>query len=105
LNNRIVAIDRALFRHDSAHTGRMVTQNGSLNGPLGLTLTNDGHIITANGGDGLLVETTPHGEQVATKQVDSSGSPAGAGALFGLIAVRDGVYFVDDATNNFDLLH
>ncbi len=29
----------------------------------------------------------------------------GAGALFGLIAVRDGVYFVDDASNTFNFLH
>jgi sugar lactone lactonase YvrE len=105
LNNRIAAIDNALFRFNSAKTGRTVTENGSLNGPLGLTLTPDGHIITADGGDGNLVETTPDGKQLATKQVDSSGSPAGAGALFGLIAVHKGIYFVDDATNNFNLLH
>jgi hypothetical protein len=39
--------------------------------------------------------------------LDKSGSPAGAGALFGLaVAPRgDGVYFVDDATNTLDLLH
>jgi len=30
---------------------------------------------------------------------------AGAGVLFGLIVVHDSVYFVDDATNNFDLLY
>ena len=86
-------------------TGRTVTENGSLNGPLGLTLAPDGHIISANGGDGNLVETTPFGKQVATKLVDSSGSPQGAGALFGLIVVHDSLYFVDDATNNFDLLY
>ncbi len=28
-----------------------------------------------------------------------------AGALFGLITVSDGVYFVDDATNTFNFLH
>jgi hypothetical protein len=40
------------------------------------------------------------------KLVDNSGGPPpGAGALFGLIAVTDGVYFVDDATNTFNLLH
>jgi DNA-binding beta-propeller fold protein YncE len=105
LNNRIVAIDNALFRFTSAKNGRTVTQNGSLNGPLGLTIAPNDDIITANGGDGNLVETTPQGKQVATKLVDSSGSPPGAGALFGLIAVPEAVYFVDDATNTFDLLH
>jgi hypothetical protein len=105
LNNRVAAIDNALFRHTSANTGRTVSQNGALNAPLGLTLTPDDHIITANGGDGNLVETTPQGKQVATKLVDASGSPPGAGALFGLAAVHGAVYFVDDATNNFNLLH
>jgi hypothetical protein len=105
LNNRIAAIDNALFRFKSAKTGRTVTKNGSLNGPLGLALAPNGHIISANGGDGNLVETTHAGKQVATKLVDSSGSPQGAGALFGLTVVHDSVYFVDDATNNFDLLY
>jgi hypothetical protein len=38
--------------------------------------------------------------------VDSSGSPAVAGALFGLAVQpgRKGVYCVDDATNTLDIL-
>ena len=66
-----------------------------------------GHILTVNGGDGNLVETTPFGFQIAVRTLDSSGSPPGAGALFGL-AVKPShraVYFVDDATNTFALLH
>jgi hypothetical protein len=44
--------------------------------------------------------------QVQKVQLDSSGSPAGAGALFGLAPVgSDNVYFVDDATNTLALLH
>lgn len=105
LNNRIAAIDNALFRFHSAGTGRTVTENGSLNGPLGLALAPDGHILTTSGGDGNVVETTPGGTQVATELLDSSGAPPGAGALFGLVAVWDGVYFVDDATNTFNLCH
>jgi hypothetical protein len=44
---------------------------------------------------------------VSVKTLDTSGSPAGAGALFGLaVTPRDnGVYFVDDAANELDLLH
>jgi hypothetical protein len=105
LNNRIAAIDNALFRTTSANTGRTISQGGALNAPLGLTLAPKGDIITANGGDGNLVETSPNGKQVATKLVDNSGSPPGAGALFGLAAVNGVVYFVDDATNTFNLLH
>ena len=106
LNNRIAAIPNALFRFGASHGGMTVTSEGALNGPLGLSLSPEGHLIAANGGDGNLVQINPRsGEQVATKMVDSSGSPPGAGALFGLFAARDGVYFVDDATNTFNLLH
>jgi DNA-binding beta-propeller fold protein YncE len=106
LNNRIAAIPGALFRGNSAGTGNTVSAGGALNGPLGLALTRDQHILTANGNDGNIVETTPSGKQVAEKLVDNSGGPPpGAGALFGLIADHEGVYFVDDATNTFNLLH
>jgi DNA-binding beta-propeller fold protein YncE len=105
LNNRVAAIDNALFRFHSDGTGRTVTQNGALNAPLGLVLAPDGHILTVNGGDGSIVETTPGGKQIATDLLDSSGTPPGAGALFGLVAVWNGVYYVDDATNTFNLFH
>jgi hypothetical protein len=62
-------------------------------------------LIAANGGDGNLVEVTPSGVQVATKLVDSSGSPPGSGALFGLVALSGKIYFVDDATNTLQLLN
>ena len=104
--NRITAIPNAPWRSGSAGTGRTVTSGGSLNGPLGLTVVRGGDILTVNAGDGNLVATTPSGRQVQTVQLDSSGSPAGAGALFGLApAPGDDVYFVDDATNTLDILH
>ncbi|TDU03252.1 hypothetical protein EDD99_1670 [Streptomyces sp. 846.5] len=105
--NRITAIPDAVGRDSSAGTGRTVTGNGSLNSPLGLTVAPGGDILTVNAADGNLVETTPGGHQVAVRQLDSSGSPAGAGALFGLAVQPDrhAVYFVDDATNQLDLLH
>ncbi len=64
-------------------------------------------MLTVNGGNGKIVETTPGGVQVATRQLDRSGSPAGSGALFGLVVKRHGrgVYYVDDATNTLRLLH
>jgi hypothetical protein len=107
LNNRIAAIPDALFRWRSAGPGITVSEGGALNDPLGLALAPDHHILTANGNDGNIVETNPStGKQVAVKLVDNTGGPPpGAGALFGLIAVSDGVYFVDDATNTFNLLH
>ena len=104
-NSAIRAIPDAPFRITSAGTGDLVSSAGALNAPLGLTVARNGDIITVNGGDGLAVETTPGGSQVATKVLDSSGSPPGSGALFGLATTPfgGGLYFVDDATNQFDL--
>ena len=105
LSNRIAVIEDALDRTDSALTGTTLTEGGSLNGPLGLVVTSNGHILTVNGGDGFITEITPQGDQVAKTQLDNSGAPPGAGALFGLaFDPNDGVYFVDDATNNLNLL-
>jgi len=107
VNNRIAAIPGALWRTSSAGTGYTVSQGGHLNGELGLVVAPGGDILTVNSGDGNLVEVTPSGAQIAVRTLDSSGSPAGAGALFGLV-VKPGhraVYFVDDATNTVDLLH
>jgi hypothetical protein len=69
----------------------------------------NGDILTVNGGDGNIVETTQRGEQVAVKTLDTTVTPPGLpgnGALFGLaISVDgDGVYFVDDATNTLNIL-
>jgi hypothetical protein len=108
LGNRIAGIKHALIRHTSARTGFTVSVNGSLNGPLGLAIAPNDNILTTNGGDGFLVETSPHhGRQVARVLLDSSGSPPGAGALFGLAIAphRKGVYFVDDASNTLNILH
>jgi hypothetical protein len=102
LNNRIAAIPVPLTRDTSAGTGATVTQGGSLNDPLGLTVAN-GNILTVNGNNGFLVETTPDGEQIKKVLLDSTGNPPGAGALFGLIDLNGSVYYVDDATNTLNL--
>ncbi|SEN17168.1 NHL repeat-containing protein [Actinacidiphila rubida] len=106
VDNRITAIPDALDRNTSAGTGRVVTTDRHLNGPLGLAVAPNGNILTVNSGDGNIVETTPRGNQVAVRTLDSSGDPAGAGALFGLAVATcpDRVYFVDDATNTLNLL-
>lgn len=85
----------------------MVTSGGALSTPLGLTLAPNGDILTVNAGNGKLVETAPAGHQVATRMLDRSGSPPGAGALFGLAVTphRTGLYYVDDAVNTLRLLH
>jgi len=105
LNNRIAVITDALTRNNSAGTGKTLTMGGSLNGPLGLTVAEGGHLLTVNSGDGFITEITQHGTQIAKTLLDNSGTPPGAGALFGLIYEQGrGVVFVDDATNTLNLL-
>jgi hypothetical protein len=106
LNNRIAAIPDAVFRHSNDGSGRTVSKGGALNSELGLAIAPHGDILTVNGGDGNMVETTPFGKQVAVVTVDNNSG--GAGNLFGL-AVKPGaraVYFVDDfgSDNNLQLL-
>jgi hypothetical protein len=105
--NRITRISNALTRHTSAGTGAVLTSGGKLNAPLGLTIAPNGDVLTVNGGDGRIVETSPSGMQVASRFLDRSGSPPGNGALFGvtLAPANSGVYYVDDAANTLRLLH
>jgi hypothetical protein len=107
LKSRITAISMAVSRDSSAGTGNVVSSGGALNGPLGLAVAPSGDILTVNANDGRMVETTPAGDQVAIRVLDSSGSPPGAGALFGLAVAENqmGVTYVDDATNTLNLLH
>lgn len=105
LSNRIAAIPNALARHTSAGTGITVAENGSFNDPLGLALGPNGNIATVNGNNGLLIITRPDGTRVLKALLDKTGTPPGAGALFGLAFAPEGLYFVDDVTNTLNLLH
>lgn len=107
--NRVAAISNALTR-TTATSGTTVTAGAAINDPLGLAIAPGGDILTTNGGDGNLVETTPAGQQAAVKMLDTSPAPPGPngnGTLFGLAVVPGGtgVYFVDDGTNTLNLLH
>jgi hypothetical protein len=104
--NRIAAINGALTRTSASRLGSTVSVGSNLNDPLGLTLAPNGDILTMNGNDGRIVETTPAGMQVAAKFLDNTGNPPGSGTLFGLVAIAGkGVYFVDDGSNTLNLLH
>jgi hypothetical protein len=107
-SNRLTAIRNALTRDASAGTGTVVTANGSLNGPLGLVVAPNGDLLSVNGGDGNIVETTPAGVQVAVRLLNNTAPipSGGAGALFGLAVVPGGggVYFVDDDANALNRL-
>jgi hypothetical protein len=109
VSSRIVAIEDAVSR-PGATRGMVVSSGGALNDPLGLAIAPNGDILTTNGGDGNLVETTPDGDQVAVQALDTTPAPPGPpgnGTLFGLAVAPGGtgVYFVDDGTNTLNLLH
>jgi hypothetical protein len=106
LGNRIAVIDHPLGRTTSAGIGHTLSAGGSLNGPLGLIVTPRGELLTVNSGDGFITEISSGGAQRAKRLLDNTGSPAGAGTLFGLVFdPAHGVYFVDDASNTVNLLH
>jgi hypothetical protein len=110
-DNAIFAISHAKSRTTDAGMGTVVYQdNVHLHGPLGLTLTPNGDLITSNG-DAInpdpnqpseLVEFTPEGQFVAQLSVDPS-----AGAAFGMAlqSSDDQIHFaaVDDALNTLDI--
>jgi hypothetical protein len=101
--NRIAAIPDALFRQTPLGGGGItVAIGGYLNSPLGMTLAPNGDILTANGGDGNIVETTPLGAEFQPFDTE-----AGKGGLFGLALVPSlrGVYFVNDSNNTLGLIN
>ena len=104
-DNRILSIPEATTRTTpAANGGTVLTEGGHLKEPLGMVLAPNGNIITSNGGDGNMVETTPAGQQVAVQTADTK---TGAGSLFGLAIDPQGkgIYFVDDGENTLNLLH
>jgi len=109
VNNRIAAIPDALTRTTALGGGGItLTSGGALNDPLGLAIAPEGQIITANGSDGRMVQTSPAGVQVTSRTLVDPG----AGDLFGLAIAPDarGIYYVNDSgsgpqANSLDLLH
>jgi hypothetical protein len=102
-DNRIAAVPGALFRQTPLGGGGVtVARGGYLNGPLGLTIAPNGDILTTNGGDGNIVETTPFGAEFQPFETE-----AGEGGLFGLAVAPSlrGVYFVNDSDNTLELIH
>ena len=107
--NSIGAISGAMSR-TAPMTPTTVTKGKKLSDPLGLAIAPNGDVLTTNGGNGKIVETTPGGSQVAVRTLDNTPvppGPAGNGTLFGLAPIPSGsgVYFVDDGSNTLNLLH
>ena len=72
LANRIAAIPNAVTRTTSAGIGLTISGGGALNGPLGLAIAPNGHILTVNANDGNMVEDLTAGRStgMAVKAVD-----------------------------------
>ncbi len=104
LDDGIIAIPYAMTRTRAVpDRGITLASGGDLKQPLGLTIAPNGDIITTNGGDGNIVETTPSGKQVAVVPGDAQ---SGAGSLFGVAITRNGrLIYVDDGLNTLRMLH
>lgn len=103
-DSKILAVSEAMTRTTPAERGGTVlTEGGHLKEPLGMVLAPNGDIITTNGGDGNMVETTPAGKQTAVQTADTK---TGAGSLFGLAISPAGnsIYYVDDGENTLNVL-
>jgi hypothetical protein len=102
LTNSVSAIPQAITRSSALAAGSsIITKNGSLNAPLGMTLAPTGDLLVVNGNNGVITEITPNGTQVAKKTLVKNG----AGDLFGLAVTPNGedLYFVNDGMNALDV--
>lgn len=91
--------DRLTRTTPLAASASTIATGGALNAPLGMTLAPNGDLVVVNGNDGIAVEVSPAGKQVATKTLLKNG----AGDLFGLTTTSAGLLLVNDGTNALDL--
>jgi DNA-binding beta-propeller fold protein YncE len=104
VNNRVIAIDNAPTRKDSAGTGREIVKGGLLKRPLAMTSTPEGHLLVTNALNGQVVEIDPiAGKELFAQWIDTdqAQSPPGNGDLFGIAMRPDGkgFYYVEDDMN------
>jgi hypothetical protein len=97
------------FSGPSAKSARVVFAGKPLNGPISTALLPNGNLIAGNtldpDGKNILLEITPSGKVLATRNVDKGA----AGALFGIVATGTNdantkIYFNDDNANNLQVL-
>jgi hypothetical protein len=97
------------FKGPAASQARVVFAGPPLNGPISSALLFNGNLIIGNTGNktgrNILVEMTPHGTILATRNVDHGAS----GSIFGLVATGTSaqdarIYFNDDNHNNLRVL-
>ena len=104
IENRIIAIDNASTRKNSAGTGREITKGDLLKRPLAMVMAPNGHLIVTNGLNGQGVEIDPAtNKQIYAHWLDANKAqtPPGSGDLFGLAITPsgNGLYYVEDEVN------
>ena len=98
--NTISAIPQATTRTTAqTATAGLLSAGGALDAPLGMTLAPNGDLIVVNGNNGNAVEITPAGRQLTTRTLVKNG----AGDLFGIITMPNGILAVNDGTNALEL--
>ena len=97
------------FKGPSANDARLVFSGSPLNGPISATLLPNENLVIGNtgnaSGQNIMVELTPSGTVLATRNVDKGAS----GSLFGIVATGTSdadtkIYFNDDNDNNLQVL-
>lgn len=101
--------DGKTFKGPSAKDARLVFAGGPLDGPISAALLPNHNLILGNtgnsSGQNIMVELTPGGKVLATRNVDKGA----AGALFGIVAIGTSdndtkIYFNDDNDNDLQVL-
>jgi hypothetical protein len=103
----VVAHPNGTFTGPAGSLAHRVFHGAPLNGPISAALLPGGHLAIGNtldpNGTNLLVEITPNGHLLATKNVDTGP----AGAIFGMVATGSDdvkLYFNDDNDNTLRVL-
>lgn len=80
VNSRIAVIPDAPFRRTPINAGAdraTVSHDPALNGPLGLAIAPDGHLLAVNGADNNVVELSRSGTAVTVRDLDPVDPPGG----------------------------
>jgi hypothetical protein len=96
---QVSSVPDATTRMQSAGPGTLLTGGGALSVPLGVAIApTNGNVLTVNAGNGEIIDTTPSGDQIATRTL--------GGSLSGLAVAPGGtgVYFTDAAAGTLRLL-
>ncbi len=104
-----VGKDGKTFTGPSAHSAHLVFAGTPLNAPISSALLYNGNLVVGNtgnpAGQNIMVELSPDGKVLATRNVDKGA----AGAIFGMVATGTStsttkLYFNDDNANNLQVL-